>query len=525
MNATHDNPNVHPGTWAVHEQPPAPLRGWRANSGDYLALALVSVSVMLLHIATNGRFGFHRDELQVLDDARHMDWGFVVYPPVTPLIERISMALFDTSLVGLRLFSVFAQGTILILAGLMARELGARRVAQIVAALAVAVSPLPMFSATEFQYTSFDYLWWVLIAYFLIRLLKYENPRWWLAIGVVAGIGLETKYTMCFYIVAILCALVLTPARLYLKSRWLWYGVALAALIFLPNLIWQIRHDFVSFHFLQHIHKRDVGEGRANGFWLGQFWINTNPLLAPIWLAGVVYLFGFRDGKRYRLLAWLAAIPVVIFAVSKGRDYYVGAVYPMLFAAGAVLWDRWTHRLRTAWARVVQVVTLAAVAFGAYEAARFVMPLGAVSPTNFALENNGDLREEIGWTDLVAEVARVRDSLPPGQRAHLGIITGNYGETGAINLFGPRYGLPQAISGTNTAWYRGYGDPAPQTLIVLGQSRSDADEMFGSCRLAGHNGNPYGIRNEESADHPDIFVCGPPRQPWPEFWKHFRFFG
>jgi 4-amino-4-deoxy-L-arabinose transferase-like glycosyltransferase len=525
MGSDHGKTETSHATWTIQQASPAPIQGWRANSGDYLALAVISISVMLLHIATNGRYGVHRDELQVLDDARHMDWGFVAFPPVTPLVERMGMALFGTSLVGLRLFSVLAQGAVIILTGLMARELGARRLAQIVAALAIAVSPLPMFEATEFQYSSFDYLCWVLIAYFLIRLLKYENPRWWLAIGAVVGIGLETKYAMCFYVVAILGALLLTPARQYLKSRWLWYGVALAFLVFLPNLIWQIRHGFVSLHFLQHIHKRDVGEGRANGFWRDQFMINTNPLLAPIWVAGVVYLFALRDAKRYRMLGWVAAIPVVVFSLSKGRGYYAGAVYPMLFAAGSVLWDRWAHWLRTAWARVVQVVTFAAIAVGGYAVGRVVLPIPPISSHNFALKNNGDLREEIGWTDLVAEVARIRDSLPPDQRAHLGIITGNYGETGAIDLYGPRYGLPQAISGTNVAWYRGYDNPPPQTLIVLGQSRADADDMFQSCRLAGHDGNPYGIKNEESVDHPDIFVCGPPRQPWPEFWKHFRSFG
>ena len=148
-----------------------------------------------------------------------------------------------------------------------------------------------------------------------------------------------------------------------------------------------------------------------------------------------------------------------------------------------------------------------------------------MAPNNYALKTVGEFREEIGWTDLVAEVARIRDSLTPAERAHLGIITGNYGETGAINLYGPRYGLPQAISGTNTAWFRGYGSPPPQTLIVLGQSRTEADEIFESCRFAGHNGNPYNIENEESVDHPDIFVCGPPRHPWPVFWQHFRSFG
>jgi hypothetical protein len=226
------------------------------------------------------------------------------------------------------------------------------------------------------------------------------------------------------------------------------------------------------------------------------------------------------------LLGWLWAIPLAIFFAAKGRGYYAAAVYPMLFAAGSVLWDRWVHWLRTAWARVVEVVTFAALALGGYGVAKLVLPILPVnSPKNVAIKNNGDLREEIGWTDLVAEVARIRDSLTPAERANFAILTGNYGETGAIDLYGARYGLPKAISGTNTAWYRGYGDPAPQTLIVLGQSREDASKMFQSCRLAGHDGNPYGIKNEESADHPDIFLCGPPRQPWPEFWKRFRFFG
>lgn len=522
--APHNSQVVHT-QWTIHEQPPHAFRGWRVNSGDYLALAVVTIAVMLVHIATNGRFGFHRDELQVLDDARHLTWGFVAYPPFTPLIERISLALFGTSPVGLRLFSVLTQGAVIFFTGLIARELGARRLAQIVAALAVAASPIAMFQATEFQYSSFDLLWWVLIAYFLIRLIKYENPRWWIGIGIVVGVGMETKYTMAFCVAGILGALLLTSERRYLKTRWLWYGVAISILIFLPNLIWQIQHGMVSLHFLQHIHKRDVGEGRANGYWRDQFMINTNPLLAPLWLAGLYYFFADREGKRYRMLAWLWAIPVVILFVMKGRGYYAGAVYPMLFAAGCVLWGRLLSWLHVSWAWVVRAVTFAAIALGAYGAGRLILPLGPVSANNFALKNNGDLREEIGWTDLVAEVARIRDSLTPADRAHLAIITTNYGETGAIDLYGPKYGLPQAISGTNTAWYRGYGDPPPQTLIVLGFSRSDVGKAFQSCRLAGHDGNPYGIKNEESVYHPDIFVCGPPRKPWPQFWIDFRSFG
>jgi Dolichyl-phosphate-mannose-protein mannosyltransferase len=491
----------------------------RSERGDFLALATIALGVAILHILTNGRYGFHRDELQILDDARHMDWGFVAYPPVTPFIERIGLALFGTSLVWLRMFSVLAQAAALFVTGLMARELGAKRLGQVVAALAVAASLLPLFEGTEFQYSSFDYLWCVSIAYFLIRLLKSENPRWWLAIGAGIGLGMMTKYTMAFFTAGIVAGVLLTPARRYLKSPWLWCGAALAIVVFLPNLIWQVRHDFISLHFLRHIHTRDVGEGRADGFVRDQFRLSTNLFVSPLWIAGLWYFFAAPDGKRYRLLAWLYVTAFALFFFSKGRFYYLAPAYPMLFAGGSVLWERWITSLSTVWSRVVLAVTFAALAIGGAGASAVVIPFNPViSADNYALRNNGDLREEIGWTDLVAAVAKVRDSLPAEQRTGAAIITGNYGETGAIDLLGPAYGLPQAISGTNSAWFRGYGNPPPQILIVLGRSSEYVERTFESCRLAGHNGNPYGIKNEESQDHPDIFVCGPPREPWPQFW-------
>jgi hypothetical protein len=282
-----------------------------------------------------------------------------------------------------------------------------------------------------------------------------------------------------------------------LTSRWLWYGAALSVLIFLPNLIWEVRHGFISVHFLEYIHQRDIGEGRTSGFIPHQFLLNSNVMLTPLWLAGLFYFLADRDGKRYRLFGWLYVIPMALFLALKGRDYYAAGLYPMLFAGGSVLWDRWVRWVRPAWARVVQVATFAAIALGGYGVARALLPLGPISTSNFALKVNGELREEIGWTDLVAEAARIRDALPPTERAHLEIITGNYGETGAIDLYGPRYGFPQAISGTNAAWYRGYGNPPPQTLIVVGLSREYADRTFQSCRLAGHDGNPTASRTRK----------------------------
>jgi hypothetical protein len=483
----------------------------------------IAAGVALVHLLTNHGYGVHRDELQVLSDARHLDWGFVPYPPLTPLVERIGLGIFGISLVGLRLFSVIAQALVVVVTGLMARELGGGRLAQATAALAVALSTLPLFEGTEFQYTTYDNLWWVLIAYFVIRLLKTENPQWWLAIGATVGIGLETKYTMGFFVAGSVSGLLLTKTRRYLASGWFWAGAALALLIFLPNLIWQVRHGFISLHFLQHIHARDVGEGRAQGFLRDQFMISTNPATAPLWIAGLIF---FLRDRRYRMLAWMYLVPFALFLVGKGRGYYLGAAYPMLMAMGATAGERWLTSLHRGWRWTVEAVFFTLLVVCGLYISAIILPLTSSGKIrDFALANNGDLREEIGWNDLVKTVADIRDSLPPEQRASVGVLTGNYGEQGAIEILGSAYHLGIPISMTNSAWLRGYPAPPPATLIVLGFSREDAEQAFSGCRLAGHNGNPYGIKNEESEDHPDIFVCGGPRLSWPEFWKEYQAFG
>jgi hypothetical protein len=490
---------------------------------DTLALAGIAVVVAVIHLLTNGRYGFHRDELQFLSDARHLDWGFVAYPPFTPFVERIGLEIFGVSMVGLRLFSVIAQAAAIVVTGWMAWELGGGRLAQITAALVVATSGLPVFEGTEFQYSTFDYLWWVLIAYSVIRLLKTENPRWWIAIGGAIGLGLMTKYTICFFIAGILAGMLLTGARRFFLSGWFWGGVAVALVIFLPNFLWQVQHGFISVHFLQHIHIRDVGEGRANGFLRDQFIICGNLFAAPLWIAGLV---SFLRDRRYRMLGWMYVIPLALFVVGKGRGYYLAAAYPMLFAMGAVTGERWVGSLRRRWRMAVEGVFFTGLAAWGLFAYALLVPFASSGPLKqFALKNNGDLREEIGWDELVRTVAAIRDSLPAEQRESVGVLVGNYGEQGAVEILGPTYGLPMPISMTNSAWLRGYPSVPPSTLIVVGYSQREAERTFTSCRWAGHGGNSEGVKNEESEDHPDIFVCGPPKMPWVEFWRTHQRYG
>jgi hypothetical protein len=490
---------------------------------DLAIVIAIAAAVALLHLLTNMHYGFHRDELQFLSDAGHLDWGFVSYPPFTPFVESISLDLFRLSMEGLRLFSVLAQAIVIVVAALIAKELGGARLAQITAALAVAFSPLPLFEGTEFQYTTFDLLWWVLIAYFTLRLLNSENPQWCLAIGATIGIGLLTKYAIAFYIAGILAGLVFTSARRCLVSHWFWLGVVLAFLLFLPNLVWLVHHDFISYQFLQHIHARDVAEGRAKGFWKGQFLYCANLAAAPLWIAGLV---GFLKDRRYRMLALMYLVPLALFAIGKGRFYYMAGAYPMLFGMGALMAERWIASLPRRGRWTVGSIYFTAFALVSAYVCAVVLPIASSGPLEqFALARNPDLREEFGWDELVQTVARIRDSMPVDDRAHLGITTGNYGEYGAVDILGREYGLPDPIGTTNSEWLRGYPTTPPATLIVLGLSADQANAIFTGCRLAGHNGNSEGVRNEESQFHPDIFICGPPRKTWPELWKVSLTFG
>jgi hypothetical protein len=489
-------------------------------SSDLSILIYVALATIVVHLLTGGEYGFHRDELATLEDARHLSWGYVAYPPVTPLLGRLSLVLFGTSLVGFRFFAAVAEAIAVVLTGLMAKELGGGPSAQLMAAFAAI--PFCLGGGALMQYVSFDYLFWVCAAYAVVRLLSSDNALWWLAIGASIGLGMLTKYTMGFFAIGIVTGVVLTDARRYLKSKWLWYGVAVSVLIFLPNVFWQAQHHFVSLDFLKHIHARDVRIGRTKNFLPDQ--LKFTLLALPLWLAGLHYYLFSRKGCRFRVLGWMYVLPLLLFVIAKGRGYYLAAAYPMLYAAGSVWVEQWLANLRRGWRMATRVTLWTALLTDIAIMFALTLPVAPINSSWWKISSRiqGDFVEEIGWPELVETVAQIRDSLPAEERPRTGILAGNYGEAGAINLYGETYGLPRAISGVNSFWERGYGNPPPETLIVLGFSANFVQENFATCELVAHTWNRYGVQNEETRDYPDIYVCRGLRRAWPEFWKDFQ---
>ncbi|HKV24397.1 MAG TPA: glycosyltransferase family 39 protein [Candidatus Acidoferrum sp.] len=494
---------------------------------DLGVLILIAVIRVALHTATNGQYGFHRDELQTLDDARHLDWGFVAYPPVTPLLGGIELMLFGTSLAGFRFLASVAVSIVMVLAGLIAKELGGSRHIQVLAAMGTGIAPISLVQGAVFQYVSFDYLWGVSATYFLVRLVKSEDPRWWLAVGAMLGLGMESRYTMGFLALGIAGAALLTSARRYLFSRWLWAGVGLSVLIFLPNIIWQVRHHLISLDFLAYLHARDLRQGRYSGFCREQFFVSVNVVTAPLAILGLWFYLVREEGKRYRLLGWTFIVTFALFALAGARSYYTAPIYPMLIAAGSVLLGDWLAKVRPSRARAIYGTQWGGIVVSGTLAICLVIPLAPIGSRLWKITSKAhdQFREEIGWQDLAENVAKIYFSLPPEERAKTGILTGNYGEGGALNLYGAGLGLPHAMSLTNSFWLRGYDPREPQIVIVAGFDLEEGAELFETCVTAGKNTNPYGVVNEESRDHPDILLCRNLRVPWPVYWAKSRRFG
>jgi len=536
-----------PATSAPSAMPPAAARSAAADgpaaagvvAGGLAVVVLVAAVKLLVHLVTTGRFGYSYfvDELYYLACARHLAWGFVDMPPLFPAIVAAIHATLGDSLLALRLLPALAGAALVLMTGLMARDLGGRRFAQGIAALAVLVAPIWLALHSIDTMNALDQLFWTGCAWILLRIVRDDRPQLWLLFGAVAGVGMLDKHSMAFFGVAVAAAVLLTPERRALRSRWLWLGALLAGLIFLPNLVWIVQHHFPHFEMLANVKR----EGRDVSLNPLQFMVQQvllmNPLTLPLWLGGLAWLLLDREGRRYRVLgiAWLGVMAEMLLL--DGRPYYPAPAYPMLLAAGGVGLERWLAApLWRRW-RAVKPVYAALLALSGAVLAPLFTPLlppetlvrysRAIGMSQPRIENHrlGPLpqlmADRFGWQEMAAEVARIYRSLPPADRARAAIFGQNYGQAGAIDLFGPALGLPPAISGHLTYYLWGPRGYTGDVMIVLDDERPTLERLFRSVELAGHVQHPYSMPYE----HFDVFVCRGLRQPMAALWPRIKKYG
>ena len=430
-------------------------------------LATLAGVTFLAHMLVAGNYGYFRDELYYIADGRHLQAGYVDQPLLMGWLAALLRVIADDNLVAIHLIPALACALIIVVTGLMARELGGGRVAQLVAGVAALFTVAFMATASIFSMDVLDELWWALASLILLRLLRRNAPHLWLVIGAVLCIALLTKLTVLFFCLALALALLVTPVRRFLLTPWPWLAAAIAFVGLLPYIIWNALNGWPTVEFWHHY----GGVGTSPLDFLATQLILINPIAVPLAVAGLVFYFR-PTGTRYRLLGWTFVFLYLLLTLLRLKVYFLAPAYPLLFAPGAVMFERLRLRPLFAWLRPAYVVLLV---LGGILLAPDVMPI--LPPAAAERWAQGSLSQVLadrfGWVSLTRTVERVYAALPPTQRAQACVLTSNYGEAGALQQLSPPGRLPPVISGHNNYSLWGPGRCTGKVLITVGYAPSD----------------------------------------------------
>jgi hypothetical protein len=515
---------------AASSHAPGSYESW--FSTDIAVAYLVAAVAFALQMATNGRYGYFRDELYYLALSHHLAWGYVDLAPMAPLVAYIGRVLFGDSLHALRLLPALALGAEILITGLITRELGGRRFAVLLACLGVLVAPVILANAARFSMNPFEPLFWMGAIYFLLLAINRDRPQFLVWAGVLVGLGLENKHSTAFFLIALLVGLLATSQRCLFRSKWLWIAAGIIVLLALPNLIWQYRHGFPTWVDLSNVKKIHKNIELPPLPFLKEQIMMLQPLNALIWITGLGFLLFHGEGKRYRVLGATYVAFLAIMMALHGKNYYLAPIYPMLFAAGGVFWENLiAAHSRLRWVKAVLPRVLIVSGVIAFPLVLPILPpdkivpymqkLGVATPrteTHMSSTLPEHFADEFGWPEMVAQVAQIYNAMPADERAKTAILAGNYGSAGAIDFFGPRYGLPPSISAHQNYYYWGFRQYTGESLIMLNWQLADAQYWCNSVEEGPKMADPYTM----SWEHYTVLTCHGLKKPLAEAWPHFK---
>jgi 4-amino-4-deoxy-L-arabinose transferase-like glycosyltransferase len=496
-----------PDPSAPQPNPPEP-----AAPPPRLGIFLIALAGFGLELAVSPRYGYVRDELYFLSAGRHLAFGYVDQPPITPLLARVSALLTGNTLIGLRLLPALGLAAIITLTAAMSRLLGAGRTGQLLAALAAATCGEYLGAMHELTTTTPDFVFWTLTLLLVTRLLASGNPRWWLAIGLCVGVASEAKWNIAFLAASLAAGFALTKARALLRSRYLLIGAAIAAVLAAPDLIWQAAHGWPNLDVFRAL-QTQAGPNRAT-YWPGQI-VFTGLALTPVWIGGLLWCLRRPQARTFRPVAIGCAIAIALQFALGGKPYYSGAAYTFLLAAGCT----WLEpRLAPRRAGLAATAMLASAAL-ILPAALPVLPARVLHSVPLQ-KINYDLAESIAWPRQVAAIARAYRELPASQRRHTTILAGNYGEAGALERYGPTLGLPTAYSGANNFWLWGPPPASASSAIAVNLDPALLRRYFTQVRLVATFWNGLGVADDEQGAQ--IYLATGLKLPWTRAWPAFR---
>lgn len=504
-----------------------------STRGDWVLLGGVSFLLFFVHMLVSKRYGYFVDELYYLACSHHLDWGYVDQSPLIAVVTWLERVTFGDSLPALRFLPALAAGSKVLLTGLIARELGARRYAIALACVVVIVAPLYLGIDSLLTMNTFEPCIWMACVLIVLKIFNGASPKLWLLLGAVAGIGLQNKHSTLLFGFGLFIGLLLTKQRRHFTQPWIWLGGLIAFLIFLPNLVWEIHRSFPTIELLRNVQ----ASGRNTElswvvFILTQAFI-MHPLSAPLWIAGLWYLLRDRNGTGLRVLGWTFLIILFCMLVLHGRIYYMAPAYPMLFAAGAVAFQNWVERHSWSWLKSAYIVSL--LVTGAVLAPFAYFPMLTVdqyiayskllhlAPPKLENHEQGPLpqlyADQFGWKEMAQVVADAYFKLPPGEREQCAIFGQNYGQAGAIDFFGAKMGLPSALSGHQNYYYWGARGYTGECMIVMGDRYEVLSDKFDRVEKVGTVFHPLSMPYQ----HFDVYLCRRPRfGTLPQVWSKLK---
>ena len=486
-------------------------RGWPVEPWSWwiLAPAVLVVGVLL---ALASRYGFHRDELYFIESSKHAAWGYVDNPPLTPMLGRLSRAIFGDSLFGLRVVPAIEAGLIVVAMAGLTRELGGRGSVQLLAAVLAATASFVLAIGHLLTTPTLDVLLTVSVVWVLVRLVRTDNQRWWIVVGIGVGIALENKFTIALVIVALSAGAVVTRSWRANVSMWTLAGAGVAVALWAPNLWWQAHHGWTLITFSRAV-ERDQGADNRVQLLPFQFLV-LGPLIAPLFVAGIVGFWRRPAWRRLRFLPVGYAILLVLLAVAGGKGYYAaGLALPFAASGSIVTAERAARAQRSLLWSPIAVAVAVNTAIGAVITLP-ILPQRLVSGPVAAL--NHDAAETIGWPSFADQVATAIKSLSAGDRSTAVILTANYGEAGAIDRYGLTRGIGPAYSGHNS--YASFRIPpdARGPVIAIGFDDLTRDPALRDCTIIATIRTPDGIDNDENGAR--IWRCSGPTQTWTALW-------
>ncbi|HUF04332.1 MAG TPA: glycosyltransferase family 39 protein [Aridibacter sp.] len=496
-----------------------------------VAVAIACVK-LLIFAYVGGSYGYFRDELYFLACADHLALGYPDHAPLSVYVTEFSRSIFGESLHAIRLFPAIAGSLRIVITGLLVREFGGRHFAVLISCLAVLVAPSYLAVDNLLGMNYYESVFWMGCVLSFIWAVRREDPKYWILFGAFAGLGLMNKHSMVFFGAALTVALLLSRYRKVFTRPHIWMAAAIAFVIFVPNLVWQYQNDWATLELLRNVRESGKNvEVSAIEFTVQQM-IMLNPVTIAVWLPGLALLLSSRWLAEFRVLGITFVLLFAAMLALNAKNYYLAPVYPFLFAAGGVFWERLLGRSapgRAALCTFAALLILAGTAlaplavpalpvdsYKSYETAIGIAPPKTeVAHEGVLPQHFGDM---FGWEEMVEKTARVYRSLPDEERERAAIFASNYGEAGAIDHFGPRYGLPRAISPHQSYYLWGFGDYDGRIAILLGVERESAEQVCGSVEVR----EPVGGRFNMTYENFDILVCRDLKPPVDEFWKQIK---